>query len=133
MSEDRVWYPGRCHCGGVRFAAQAGRRPTVTLCNCSIHEMSGFQELMVPDERFRLEHGRELLREYRYGARVADHTFCTVCGIKPFNRPRSHPSGYVSVNVRCLDLSAADEVSYVEFDGVNWEQSIAAGTHVRSD
>jgi hypothetical protein len=127
---ERAWYAGRCHCGGVRFSACASRRLTITVCNCSIHHMSGFHELMVPEERFKLEAGQEFLKPYRYGARIADHTFCAVCGIRPFNRPRSHPTGYFAVNARCLDLGPALKIEYVEFDGQNWEASIAAGTHV---
>jgi hypothetical protein len=127
---ERVWYDGHCHCEGVQFSVYASRKLTITLCNCSIHAMSGFQELMVPEERFKLHRGEEYLKPYKYGARIADHTFCVVCGIRPFNRPRSHPTGYFSVNARCLDLSPAETVEYVEFDGQNWEESIAAGTHV---
>lgn len=132
-SIERVWYDGRCHCGGVRFSAAASRRLTVTLCNCGICFMSGHQELMVPDERFRLHQGPEFLKPYRFGDKIADHTFCSVCGIMPFYRPRSHPVGYVSVNARCLDLAAAEEIDYVEFDGGNWEASIAAGKHVLTE
>jgi hypothetical protein len=38
--------------------------------------------------------------------------------------------GYFSVNARCLDLSQAEHIEYVQFDGQNWEESIAAGLHV---
>ena len=127
---ERVWYEGQCHCGAVRFAAAASRKLTITVCNCSICSMSGHNELMVPDKRFRLYTGQEFLTSYRYGTRISDHTFCQVCGIKPFYRPRSHPVGYFSVNARCLDLASAEHVVYVEFDGQHWEESIAAGKHV---
>lgn len=128
-SIERVWYKGSCHCGGVQFEACASRNLTITLCNCPICFMSGHQELMVPEIRFKLHKGQEFLKPYRFGNKVADHTFCVVCGIMPFYRPRSHPTGFFSVNARCLDLSQALNKEYVEFDGKNWAASIAAGKH----
>jgi hypothetical protein len=92
--------------------------------------MSGHDELIVPEHRYELHAGQDFLKSYRFGHRLAEHLFCVVCGIKPFCRPRSHPCGYFSVNARCLDLSAAEHVTYVEFDGRNWEDSMAAGQHV---
>jgi len=53
---------------------------------------------------------------------VARHTFCKVCGVKPFYVPRSNPDGY-SVNVRCLDKSTIKSVSILPFDGKNWEDN----------
>ncbi|KMS73036.1 aldehyde-activating protein [Streptomyces regensis] len=126
----RVWRDGQCHCGGVKFAVELSYHLTVTLCNCGICYMSGHQELMIPEERFKLLEGQQFLKPYRFGNCIADHTFCAVCGIMPFYRPRSHPEGFFSVNARCLDLRFAEVVDYVEFDGQNWEASMAAGQHV---
>ena len=128
-NKELVWYKGSCHCGNVRFEAAATKNLTITLCNCDICYKSGHQELMVKEERFKLHCGQEYLKPYRFGDFVADHTFCAVCGIMPFYRPRSHPTGYFSVNARCLDLNAAETKKFVEFDGQNWAASIAAGTH----
>lgn len=125
----RFWYHGSCHCGNVVFSAAATRNLTITLCNCGICYKSGHQELMVCEDHFRLHRGREYLKEYRFGDFRADHTFCVVCGIMPFYRPRSHPTGFRSVNARCLELPADLKIEYVEFDGKNWAASIAAGKH----
>lgn len=123
------WYRGECHCGGVKFSVSATRSLTITLCNCSICYKSGLHELLVPEDRFQLHQGQEFLKSYRFGELVADHTFCAVCGIMPFCRPRSHPTGYRSVNARCLEIEPDVTIEYVEFDGKNWAQSIAAGQH----
>lgn len=125
----RYWYHGQCHCGGVVFSAAATKKITITLCNCGICYKSGHQELMVREEHFRLHKGKEFLKPYRFGDCVADHTFCAVCGIMPFYRPRSHPTGYRSVNARCLEFPPDVKIEYAEFDGKNWAQSIAAGEH----
>jgi hypothetical protein len=127
---ERVRCEGSCHCGGVQFSVLLSRNLTITLCNCGICYKHGHQELMIPEERFELHRGQEFLKPYRFGNRIADHTFCAVCGIMPFYRPRSHPEGFFSVNARCLDLGFADNVEYVEFDGQNWEASIAEGKHL---
>jgi hypothetical protein len=125
----RFWYHGSCHCGGVNFSAAATRNLTITLCNCSICYKSGHQELMVREEHFRLHRGQEYLKQYRFGDFLAVHTFCVVCGIKPFYQPRSHPTGFRSVNARCVEFPSDVVFEYVEFDGKNWAASIAAGTH----
>ena len=73
----------------------------------------------MPASRFRLLSGAQDLSEYTFNTGVAKHTFCRVCGIKPFYVPRSNPDG-IDVNVRCLDPVPANMV--VEpFDGQNWE------------
>ena len=126
---ERVWYLGQCHCGGVKFEAAASRNITLTECNCGICYKSGHQELMVPETQFKLHYGQQYLKPYRFGDCIADHTFCVVCGIMPFYRPKSHPIGYFSVNARCLDLSLAQHIEIVQFDGQNWAKSIAEGLH----
>jgi hypothetical protein len=126
---ERIWREGQCHCGSVKFAVSLSHHLTITLCNCRICYMSGHQELMIPEHRFQLHEGQQFLKPYRFGNCIADHTFCVVCGIMPFYRPRSHPTGFFSVNARCLDLEFAETVDYVEFDGQNWEKSMATGQH----
>jgi hypothetical protein len=52
--------------------------------------------------------------------------FCSVCGIKAFYIPRSHPEGY-SVNARCLDEGTVEEISIVPSDGKNWDKTYPSG------
>lgn len=130
LSEPKLyWREGSCHCANVVFSVALTLRLTVGTCNCGICYKSGHQELLLPESRFRLHKGLEFLKPYRFGDCVADHTFCVVCGIMPFYRPRSHPTGYFSVNARCLDLSFAESIEWFEFDGKNWQASIDAGMH----
>lgn len=124
-----TWYKGSCHCGNIEFEIATTNHLTVTLCNCDICFKSGHQELMVPEDRYKLHKGKEFLKEYRFGNCVADHTFCVVCGVMPFYRPRSHPEGFFSVNARCIKFPDSVRMEYVDFDGQNWEESIASGSH----
>jgi hypothetical protein len=116
---------GGCHCGRVRFEVVAAARIRVIDCNCSMCKKSGYLHLIVPEERFRLLSGSDALTTYEFNTRTAKHLFCSVCGVKSFYVPRSHPDGY-SVNARCLDDGTVEETSVVRSDGKNWEETYAS-------
>lgn len=118
-----TWKKGRCHCGAVRFEVLAPDEVEVQACNCSICHMTGYLHLIVPRSRFRLRQGSKRLTKYTFNTETAQHMFCSVCGIKSFYVPRSHPDGY-SVNFRCLDAEDFHSVLTTEFDGRNWERHI---------
>lgn len=120
-------YSGSCHCGAVQFEVEAPEAVEVEDCNCSICRMTGFLHLIVPARHFRLLAGADKLTTYRFNTGVAQHKFCSVCGIKPFYIPRSNPDG-VDVNLRCLKQQPA-HVKVVPFDGQNWEANAAALAH----
>jgi hypothetical protein len=113
---------GGCHCGAVRFAIDMPALPEVWRCNCSICSKTGYLHLIVKKSELRLLAGAEQLTSYRFNTGVAEHLFCSVCGIKPFYVPRSHPDGY-SVNARCLDDPSWALRAPRLFDGQNWEHS----------
>ena len=115
MPEGLITHRGGCHCGAVAFEVQAPARVTVCECNCSICRMSGYLHLIVPRTHFRLLRGAEALSEYRFNAGIAQHLFCSRCGVKSFYVPRSNPDGY-SVNLRCLDRATVTEVTVEPFD-----------------
>ena len=115
---------GGCHCGAVRFTAEAPAGAEVLDCNCSICRRTAFLHLIVPHADFRLERGSDALAEYRFGTGAAVHLFCRTCGIKSFYQPRSHPRAW-SVNLRCLDAPEALGTRLVPFDGNNWEAARA--------
>ena len=118
-----VKHTGGCHCGAVRFEVVAPAAIEVDECNCSICSKSGYLHLIVPPERFELVSGAEKLTTYTFNTGVARHTFCSVCGVKPFYVPRSHPQGY-SVNARCLDPGSVTRTTIEPFDGRNWEAHV---------
>ncbi len=113
-------YTGGCHCGKVRFEVDAAEEIVVSDCNCSICRMLGYLHLIVPKESFRLLKGADDLTTYTFNTAVAQHYFCSDCGIKSFYIPRSHPDA-ISVNARCLDEADMIEMKVEPFDGVNWE------------
>ena len=113
-------YTGGCHCGKVRFEVDAAEEIVVSDCNCSICRMLGYLHLIVPKESFRLLKGADDLTTYTFNTAVAQHYFCSDCGIKSFYITRSHPDA-ISVNARCLDEADMIEMKVEPFDGVNWE------------
>jgi len=117
-------FTGGCHCGAVRFEVDAEEPLHVTGCNCSICDLTGFLHLIVPATRFRITAGKDALTSYRFNTGAANHLFCSICGIKSFYVPRSHPDGF-SVNARCLDhVKPGSLVIERQFDGRNWEAHI---------
>ena len=119
-------HSGGCHCGRVRFEVIAPSRLSVSECNCSICSKSGYLHLVVPKARFRLLQGEEFLTIYTFNTNVAKHFFCSVCGVKSFYVPRSHPEGY-SVNARCLDTGTVEALMIEPFNGREWEKQCPEG------
>ncbi len=117
-------HTGGCHCGRVRFEVEAPANIDAVRCNCSICSKSGYLHLIVSREDFDLRQGEDVLTTYTFNTGVARHLFCSVCGVKSFYVPRSHPDG-ISVNVNCLDLASIESVRVETFDGRHWEQNIS--------
>ncbi|HYJ53374.1 MAG TPA: GFA family protein, partial [Allosphingosinicella sp.] len=115
---------GGCHCRAVRFEADVPETVTVLDCNCSICAATGFLHLIVPHEGFRLLSGDAALTSYRFGTGAANHLFCSVCGIKSFYQPRSHPEAW-SINLNALDDASGLAVTVAAFDGRDWEAAKA--------
>jgi len=117
-----ITHIGGCHCGRVRFEVIAPATIEVSECNCSICSKAGYLHLIVPADRFKLLSGREVLRTYTFNTGTAQHLFCSVCGIKSFYVPRSHPDGF-SVNARCLDAGTVQEMTIRQSNGREWEKT----------
>jgi hypothetical protein len=117
------WRKGGCHCGVVRYEVLAPDEIELVACNCTICAKTGYLHLIVPKDRFKLVSGKRKLTNYTFETGAAKHLFCSVCGVKSFYVPRSHPDGF-SVNFRCLDNQEFRSVLTTDFDGRNWEQHI---------
>ena len=123
---------GGCHCGRVRFRAQVDLE-LLSQCNCSVCTKKGILHLPTALENFKLLRGKSALTSYTFGTGVAQHTFCSHCGMHAFYVPRSQPDR-ITVNARCLD--DVDRPSLKPnrfFDGRHWEEAqhrrIAEGGH----
>ncbi len=112
-------YLGSCHCQAVQFEVEAPEIIEADRCDCSICQKSGYLHFIRPASKFRLLRGEDTLTTYSFNTGIAQHTFCSVCGVKPFYTPRSNPEG-VAVNANCLDTRPT-ELRITDFDGQNWE------------
>jgi hypothetical protein len=102
-SSEPVTLDGSCHCGDVQF--------TVTLtegfasarrCTCSMCRMRGAVAVTSTHEAFQVTKGADKLATYRFNTGVAEHHFCTTCGIYTHHQRRSNPNE-LGVNVACLE------------------------------
>jgi len=87
---------------------------------------AGYLHLVVHADRFKLLSGSEALTTYSFNTHTAKHLFCSVCGIKSFYVPRSHPDGF-SVNARCLDPGTVEEMRIRQINGREWEKQYPKG------
>ena len=124
-------YKGSCHCQAIKFEVEAPDVIEADYCNCSICAKSGYLHLIVPMSKFKLISGKDALTTYSFNTHMAKHTFCKVCGVKPFYTPRSNPDG-IDINVHCLDTEDII-VNVTEFDGRNWEQNAHRVAHKSRD
>jgi hypothetical protein len=127
-----ITHRGGCHCGRVRFEVDAPAELEVQLCNCSICSMTSYLHLIVPAARFRLIKGEEALTTYTFNTGVAQHHFCSNCGIKSFYVPRSNPDG-ISVNARCLEPETVASIRITRFDGRHWEAHAHELAHLSTE
>ena len=92
---------GGCHCGRVRFQARVDL-DLLSQCNCSICTKKGILHLPIAVDDFELLRGKNALTVYTFETGVAQHAFCSRCGMHAFYIPRSQPDR-ITVNARCLD------------------------------
>ena len=92
---------GGCHCGRVRFRAEVDL-DLLSHCSCSICTKKGILHLGTDPATFQLLKGKTALTAYTFGTGVAQHTFCSHCGMHAFYIPRLQPDR-ITVNARCLD------------------------------
>ena len=116
---------GGRHCGAIRFRARCTTAPELLDCNCSICAATGYLHLIISHGDFTLLSGKGNLTSYRFGSGKATHLFCTVCGVKVFYQPRSHPDSW-SANYNCIDDGHDLSPKIRKFDGRNWEAAKAA-------
>lgn len=109
---------GQCHCGVVRFEATLSDGfDSIRRCNCSYCRMRG--AVVVMAVAVKLLQGEDALTSYRFHTGVAQHFFCSRCGIYTHHQRRSDRSQY-GVNVACLDgVSPFDFADVPVSDGVN--------------
>jgi hypothetical protein len=111
---------GACHCGAVRFTVHLlDGFNTIRRCTCSYCRMRGAVAVSARVGDLAVREGAEALTLYRFNTGVAEHYFCSKCGIYTHHRRRSDPAMY-GVNVACLSgVSPFDFPDVPVTDGIN--------------
>jgi hypothetical protein len=109
-----------CHCGTVRFRVKLlDGLTTARRCTCSYCRMRGAVAVSAEAGGISFLAGEEALTLYRFNTGVAEHYFCSRCGIYTHHRRRSNPNQY-GVNVACLaGVSPFDFADIPVIDGIN--------------
>jgi hypothetical protein len=117
-SSEPVTLNGSCHCGSVRFRVTLTQGfASARRCTCSICRMRGAIAVTSTPQDFEILAGEDKLATYRFNTKVAEHHFCSECGIYTHHKRRSNPS-QLGVNVACLEgVSPFDFHEIVVHDG----------------
>jgi len=117
-SSEPVKLNGSCHCGAVKFTATLTEGfASARRCTCSICRMRGAVAVTSTPADFQITEGEDNLATYRFNTGVAEHHFCTVCGIYTHHKRRSN-AGQLGINVACLEgVSPFDFAELIVFDG----------------
>jgi hypothetical protein len=120
MKKDATVRSGQCHCGAVCFEATLSDGfATIRRCTCSFCRMRGAIAVSAEMGGVKILEGEDVLTSYRFNTGIAQHFFCSRCGIYTHHQRRSNPNQY-GVNVACLDgVSPFDFAEVPVTDGVN--------------
>jgi hypothetical protein len=104
---------GACHCGAVTFRVRLPEGlASARRCTCSLCRMRGAVAVTGELASFGLLSGADALATYRFNTGVAEHHFCSVCGIYTHHKRRSNPNE-LGINAACLE-----GVSPFDFPGI---------------
>ncbi|HVL79428.1 MAG TPA: GFA family protein [Sphingomicrobium sp.] len=102
-SGDPLRIGGACHCGAIRFTVDLPQGlASARRCTCSICRMRGAVAVTGDRDSFELLQGEDKLATYRFNTGIAEHHFCSICGIYTHHKRRSNPDE-LGVNVACLE------------------------------
>ncbi len=108
-----------CHCKSFEASINLKKLEKKIRCNCSICRRKGAIMSMVKNEDFNIIKGKENLVLYKFHSKVANHFFCSKCGIYTHHNPRSNPS-MTGFNLGCIDEINTFELDKIDvLDGQN--------------
>ena len=92
-----------CHCGAIEAEVKISERiEKILRCNCSLCKRKEAMMTMVKNEDFKIIKGEDKLKLYQFHTKVANHYFCSICGIYTHHNPRSNPA-MIGFNLGCLE------------------------------
>ena len=100
-----------CHCGEVELEIKEseGALNKFLRCNCTLCKKKGYIMTFAPITDVKIAKGEDRLKLYQYHTKVAEHYFCSECGIQTHNQRRSDPNTY-GINMGCIDDIEVNEL-----------------------
>ena len=103
-----------CHCGEVELEINEseGALSKFLRCNCSLCKKKGYIMTFAPIVDVKITKGEDKLKLYQYHTKVAEHYFCSECGIYTHHNPRANPA------MTGFNLGCVDEINTFELENV---------------
>ena len=111
----------KCHCEKVELEIDLQEEGFKKLmrCNCSLCKRKGAVMSPIEKEKVKILKGQENLKIYQYHTKVAEHYFCSICGIYTHHIMRSNPK-MAGINVACIEGVNPFELGDIPVnDGIN--------------
>lgn len=109
-----------CHCGAVEMILGLPNGiVNPRRCDCSICRRKGAVVASVWLKDIQITKGEDMLSRYQFNTHVAEHYFCSRCGIYTHHKRRADPNEY-GYNVGCLENVDPYLIENIPtFDGIN--------------
>tara|TARA_B100000900_G_scaffold338044_1_gene300086 strand:+ start:577 stop:948 length:372 start_codon:yes stop_codon:yes gene_type:complete len=111
----------KCHCEKVELEIDLQEEGFKKLmrCNCSLCKRKGAVMSPIEKDKVKILKGQENLKIYQYHTKVAEHYFCSICGIYTHHIMRSNPK-MAGINVACIEGVNPFELGDIPVnDGIN--------------
>jgi len=103
MTDTRLTHKGSCHCGAVQFDVKlTDELKTARRCTCSMCSRRGAVAVSAELKDIDFIKGEDKLTLYTFGSGVAQHYFCSICGVYTHHQRRSNPTQF-GINLSCLE------------------------------
>lgn len=110
----------KCHCGAIEAQIKVPENfEKILRCNCSLCKRKGALMSMVKNDDFKITKGTNELKRYQFHTKIAEHYFCSICGVYTHHHPRSNPA-MTGFNLGCIDeIDTFDLKNITIIDGYN--------------
>ena len=110
----------KCHCGAIEAQINVPENfEKILRCNCSLCKRKGALMSMVKNDDFKITKGINELKRYQFHTKIAEHYFCSICGVYTHHHPRSNPA-MTGFNLGCIDeIDTFDLKNITIIDGYN--------------